>query len=242
MSRSTEPQYADSTWLTLGLVGTLAAFVVLSEYSIWATFLEVDLLQQARTAGVVLDSALAANDRRQALVGGLQLLAFAASAGLFLRWLPRMNRNARALSAQGMAYGPFAAAAWFVVPLFQAWKPFDVLRELYQASHPDHIEHWNRAPVPHLLTLWWTLWLLFQGTVGLALLADLWAESIAQLYTAAWGGAVVGVVAAPLGVAAAIGAWRLHALQRRRYRCTAPLRVRAPWPTRVADETETAPS
>jgi hypothetical protein len=242
MPRSTEPHYTDSTWLTLGLVGTLAAFVVLSEFSIWATFLELDLLQQARTAGVVLESALEANDRRQALVGGLQLLAFVASAGLFLRWLPRMNRNARALSATGMEYGPIAAAAWFVAPVFQAWKPFDVLRELYQASSPDHIDDWRRAPVPHLLTLWWTLWLLFQGTLGVALLADLWARSVAQLYTAAWGGAVVGVVAAPLGVAAAIGAWRLHALQRRRFRCTAPLRVRHPWPTRATDEVETASS
>lgn len=242
MSRSTEPHYIDSTWLTLGLVGTLAAFVVLSEFGIWATFLELDLLQQARTAGVVLDTALAANDRRQAIVGGMQLFTFAASAILFLRWLPRMNRNARALSAAGMEHGPFAAAAWFVAPVFQAWKPFDVLRELYQASHPDHIDDWRRAPVPHLLTLWWTLWLLFQGTVCVALVADLWANSVAQLYAAAWGGAIVGVVAAPLGVAAAIGAWRLHGLQRRRFRCTAPLRVRHPYPTRNVEEAETASS
>lgn len=235
MPRTSEFEYENSTWLTLSLVAALAAFVVLSEFSIWSTFLEVDFLEGVLADGVVRTEEAAANQRRQALVGGFQLLAFFLCAGLFLRWIYTMSSNAHALLAPGLGTRPLAAAGWFLVPGLHLWKPLQVLRELFQASHPEHIEDWRQASVPHLLSLWWTLWLLFQGTLALALIADLWAESVAQLYIAAWGAVITGVVAAPLGIALAICAWRLHALQRSRFHHTAPLRVRQPWPTRSLD-------
>lgn len=230
--------YRDSTYLTLGLVAVLAAFVVLAEVGIWSTFLEIALLERVLDVGHVLTAELAADQDRRALVGGMQLLAFVVAAGLFLRWIHRINANAHALSAAGMRYGPRASVAWFLVPVVQFWKPLDVLRELFRASHPDHIEDWRAAPVPHLLSLWWTLWLSFLLTSALALLADVWAVSPGELYAAAWGTAVAGVVAAPLGVAAAVCVWRLHARQRARFRATAPMRIRQPWPTRAGEDPE----
>lgn len=238
MAGTTVRDYQDSTRLTLGLIAVLAAFVVLAEVGIWSTFLEIALLERALGMGHFLTSELAADQDRRALVGGLQLLTFVVASGLFLRWMHRMSTNAHALSASGMRYGPGASLGWFFVPVLQLWKPLDVLRELFRASHPHHIEDWRTAPVPHLLTLWWTLWLCFLSTSVLALLADVWAVSPGELYAAAWGTAVAGVVAAPLGVAAAVCVWRLHARQRARFRATAPMRIRQPWPTRVGEEPE----
>lgn len=236
MSGRTARAYRDSTRLTLGLIAVLAIFVVLAEVGIWSTFLEIALLERALSTGHMYANELAADENRRALVGGLQLLVFVLAAGLFLRWIHTMNANAHALSASGMRFGPGASVAWFLVPAFQFWKPLDVLRELFRASHPDHIENWQTASVPHLLSLWWTLWLCFLLTSALALLADVWAVSYGELYTAAWGTAVAGVVAAPLGVAAAVSVWRLHARQRARFRVTAPLRIRQPWPTRTGED------
>lgn len=230
--------YKDSTRLTLALIAVLAAFVVLAEVGIWSTFLEIALLERALAVGHFHADELAADQDRRALVGGLQLLVFVVAAGLFLRWIHRMNANAHALSASGMRYGPWASIAWFFVPGFQFWKPLDALRELFRASHPRRIEDWRAASVPHLLSLWWTLWLCFLLTMALALLADVWAVSLGELYAAAWGTAVAGVVAAPLGVAAAVCVWRLHARQRARFRATAPMRIRQPWPTRTGEDPE----
>ena len=238
MSGRTARDYQDSTRLTLGLIAVLAVFVVLAEVGIWSTFLEIALLERALAVGHVYTDELVADENRRALVGGLQLFTFVVAAGLFIRWVHRMSANAHALSAAGMRYGPRGAVAWFFVPGFQLWKPFEALRELFRASHPDHIDDWRAAPAPHLLSLWWTLWLSFLLTTALALLADVWADSFGELYTAAWGTAVTGVVAAPLGVAAAICVWRLYALQRARFRATAPLRVRQPWPTRTGEDLE----
>lgn len=236
MSGRTVRAYRDSTRLTLSLIAVLAVFVVLAEVGIWSTFLEIALLERALSAGHLYANELAADESRRALVGGLQLLVFVVVAGLFLRWIHTMNANAHALSASDMQYGPRASVAWFFAPVFQFWKPLEVLRELFRASHPDHIEDWQAASVPHLLSLWWTLWLCFLLTSALALLADVWAVSHGELYAAAWGTAVAGVVAAPLGVAAAVSVWRLHARQRARFRVTAPLRIRQPWPTRTGED------
>lgn len=240
MARVTAFDYEDSTWLTLGLIGLLAAFVVLAEVGIWSSFLELDLWRRTLERGHFYPAELAADERRRALVGGLQILLFVVSAALFLRWLHRMSRNVRALAATGLRHGPGGAVGWFFVPGVHLRKPLTVVTELFRASHPEFIDDWRQAPVPHLLTLWWTLWVLFQVTVGLALLTDLWARSPQELLVAAWGTAVVGVVAAPLGVATAICAWRLHARQRARFRVTAPLRERKPWPTRTSEEPEPA--
>lgn len=238
MSGSTARAYRDSTRLTLGLIAVLAVFVVLAEVGIWSTFLEVALLERALDAGQVFTDELVADRNRRALVAGLQLFTSVVAVGLFVRWIHRMNANAHALAASGMHYGPRLAVAWFFVPGFQFWRPFEMLRELFRASHPDHIDDWQSAPVPHLLSLWWTLWLSFLLMTALALLADVWAGSLGEQYAASWGTAITGVVAAPLGVAAAISVWRLHALQRARYRVTAPMRIRQPWPTRTSEDLE----
>ena len=240
MSGSAAREYQDSTRLTLGLIAVLAAFVVLAEVGIWSTFLEIDLLRRALAVGHVYEGELVADQNRRGLVGGLQLLAFVVIAGVFVRWIHRMSANAHALAASGMRYGPWGAVVWFFVPGLQFWKPLDVLGELFRASHPDHIEDWETAPVPHILSLWWTLWLSFLLMSALAMLSDVWAGSLGELYMAAWGTAITGVVAAPLGVAVAICAWRLHARQRARYRVTAPMRVRQPWPTRTREDLEPA--
>lgn len=235
MSPRFEGDYRSSIVATLVLIGALAGFVVLSEISIWATFKELDLWENAFARNEFVAHEAAADERRKALTGGFQLFSFVVACVLFIRWLRVMTSNAGALGATGMRFGPRTAVAWWFVPVFHLWKPHQVLHELFQASHPEFLEDWKRAPVSRLLSLWWTLWITFQVTVALALVADLWARSADQLYIAAWGSAILSVFGAPLGIAAAIGAWRLQTLQRARARCTAPLRVRQPWPTRARD-------
>ncbi len=235
---SKEYEYRNTTGLTLSLIACLAAFVVLTEVGIWSNFLQIDLLRQLLRDGHVSGDWMRAGERRQAIVSGLTLLTFVASGAILLFWLNDMSRNARAMGAEGMRYGPLVTVSLFFVPGLHLWKPLEAIQELFRASNPEHIEDWRRASAPHLLSLWWTLWLLYQGTMLIALRADLWARAPEELLTAAWLSTVAGVVAAPLGVATSLWVWRLHAHQRRRYHSTAPLRVRHPWPTRANGDAE----
>ena len=232
MQERFDGEYLSPTAATLLLIGALSVFVVLSEVSIWATFMEIDFWDRTIAENTLVTHEATANGQRKALVDGFHLFFFAVSCLLFFRWLGLMARNARALGAIGMRYGPRSAIAWWFVPIFHLWKPLQVMKELFQASHPDYLDNWPQAPVPRLLSLWWTLWITFQVTLSVAILADVGASTPGQVYMAAWGSAIVSVFAAPLGVAAAIVAWRLRSLQAGRARCTAPMRVRQPWPTR----------
>lgn len=241
-----QPEFTDSydslTTPTLCLVVALAAFVVLSEFGLWAAFRELEVLQTASRQNWIARETVTDDARRQALVGGLLLLTFTTAAGLFLYWIHCASRNARSLGARGMRYGPVAAIAWWFVPVWNLWKPLDVLRELFCASHPDHLDDWKRAPEPpRLLSLHWTLWLLFQFTVGLSLLSDLMAPTLSRLTVSVWLSLIAGVIAPPLAVATCIIAWRLRSLQQERYRRSAPMRVRQPWPTRAGQGSGATP-
>lgn len=234
-----EYEYRNTTGLTLSVIACLAAFIVLAEVGIWSNFLQIDLLRELIREGHVSGDWIRAGERRQAIVSGLTLLTFVASGAVLLFWLNDVSRNARAIGTSGMRFGPLVTIGLFFVPGLHLWKPLEAIQELFRASHPDYgDDDWRRAPVPHLLSLWWTLWLLYQGTMLIALRADLWARAPEEVLTAAWLSTVAGVVAAPLGVATCLWVWRLHALQRRRYHNTAPLRVQRAWPTRANGDAE----
>jgi len=104
------------------------------------------------------------------LVGLAYVAAFVVCVVLFCVWVYRANRNARALGAEGMEYTPGLAVGWFFVPLFNLFKPYFAVREIYQASDPDAgiaeepgaalSTHWSNAPVAPQLKLWWLAWIL----------------------------------------------------------------------------------
>ena len=73
-------------------------------------------------------------------------------------WTHRANRNARALGATHLQFTPGWAVGWFFIPIANLWKPRQVMREIWHASHdprggPDET-------TPALVSNWWTLWLV----------------------------------------------------------------------------------
>src|SRR5437868_6687462 len=64
------------------------------------------------------------------LVSGLvTILVFIITGVLFLRWIHRANRNARALGAQGMRFTPGWAVGWYFIPIASLWKPYQAMKE-----------------------------------------------------------------------------------------------------------------
>ncbi len=91
------------------------------------------------------------------LVGLFQFLVFVVTGVTFLKWIHRANFNARALGAQGMVFTPGWSVGWYFIPFANLWKPFQAMKEIWQAS--QNPASWPTQPVPSLLTNWWTLWL-----------------------------------------------------------------------------------
>ncbi|MFC1747111.1 DUF4328 domain-containing protein [Candidatus Neomarinimicrobiota bacterium] len=142
--------------LLLLLLITLAALV-----SSWLEFTVYD----GRLAGQYTEQTFQAlktsSDARQGLIGLLQLLLMVISTGFLLNWTYRANGNLHALHVKGLQFSPKWAMGWFIIPVLNLWKPYPVLKELWQASHgsPD----WRWQPVSILIPVWWLLWLGFLG-------------------------------------------------------------------------------
>ncbi len=85
---------------------------------------------------------------------------------LVLVWTHRANYNARQLGAADMAFSPGWAVGWHFVPIAWFWKPYQAMREIWQASVSP--SSWKRQAGSPLLVWWWGLWILTRWGVFVA--------------------------------------------------------------------------
>ena len=136
--------------LLIGLVAIAAIF------SIFAMFGQVDLLQRIENGENVTFAEAAASDNLVASAGGFYLLAFIASLVVYLVWINRSVRNLGRVRSgdpsQPLRFTPGWAVGWHFVPFMNLFRPFQVMRELYQESNPvrqgSSVVGW-----------WWGVWL-----------------------------------------------------------------------------------
>ena len=124
-------------------------------------------------------SAAEASDARQGVVGIAQFVTFIVSGILILRWIHRVNWNARALGAQNLQFTPGWAIGWYFVPVMNLWKPYQAMKEIWRASVDP--ANWHAAAAPALIGFWWFFWIVSSvlGNVSFRLMMR--AESIDQL-------------------------------------------------------------
>jgi hypothetical protein len=75
-------------------------------------------------------------------------------------FMPRANRNARSFGARGLEFTPRWAAGFFFVPVASLWKPYQAMKEIWQASDPAPGGAWQGAAVSALLPAWWATYIL----------------------------------------------------------------------------------
>ena len=89
-----------------------------------------------------------------AMVEGVALIASMVTVAM---WIYRVNANAHSF-ADGLSITAGWDVGWFFVPFANLWKPFEGVKETWQASH-DPVD-WPLVPVPALLRVWWGCWLV----------------------------------------------------------------------------------
>lgn len=85
-----------------------------------------------------------------------QLLALLVSITLVGRWIMRVNANAHTVS-DTVSMSPGWNVGYFFVPIMNFWKPFQGVRESWQASVAPHDPASVAAPA--MMRWWWGLWL-----------------------------------------------------------------------------------
>ncbi|MCW3848445.1 DUF4328 domain-containing protein [Sphingomonas sp. LB-2] len=73
---------------------------------------------------------------------------------IFSVWIYRAGANLLAAGFEDLEFTPGARIWWFAVPIACLFKPFQGMRELWNASHRQ-----DYADNHSLITSWWLLWL-----------------------------------------------------------------------------------
>lgn len=200
MSEAYLEDYRDLSGLAGLLKAVLGAFVLICAVGLRFGWLEIDLLRRIQAGGSFTEAEAIASDSRQATIGLLYFVVFLATAVLFLRWTYLSNKNARALGSSDMEFTPGWSAGWYFVPIFWLWKPYQALKETFKASHPDSGEHWQEAPHPGIMPIWWSLWLI-SAFLGQAIFrTSQSAETIDEFLASSWIVWVSDAVEIPLGI------------------------------------------
>lgn len=194
----TEPKgddggFKDPTKLTRVTVWLLYAGITIAVVAIISNFMEYQFLADVQD-GVYANAQAQAeadgktSDRRQSVVSAAAVILFVASGIAILTWIYRANCNARQLGAANLRFEPVWTVAWYFIPVANFWKPYQVMREIWQTS--VNAAHWDAQKVSLFLPCWWTLWLisnaLEQAAYRTAKRADdlesfLFANSVAQV-------------------------------------------------------------
>ena len=68
-------------------------------------------------------------------VGWVDLVLAIVTGTTFLLWIYRSNKNLRALSGESMTFTPGWSVGWYFIPIVCLWKPYQVMKEIWNVSH-----------------------------------------------------------------------------------------------------------
>jgi hypothetical protein len=134
----------------------------------------------------------------------LDLVALVSSVMLVWRWIWRAHANLFAADIKYLDYTPSWSVGWFFVPIAHLFKPFQAMRELWNASHGARDTF--TAPAPALLVTWWAAWIA-GNLVDNASLQMYWRgdlDVVRYSYAA-------GALGSALSVVAAVCLWQIIA-------------------------------
>ncbi|MEX2286862.1 MAG: DUF4328 domain-containing protein [Planctomycetaceae bacterium] len=190
----------------------MAIYVLMTIVSIGSSLLQLSVLNQLKAGVDVPEEILQMNDLREFVIAITFMGVFIALAICFLRWVYRANRNAQALVRSPLTISPGWSVGWYFVPIMNLFKPYQAVKEIWQASTPA-VADWRKAPVSPIVGFWWTFWILdniaSQASVRLSFRAD----DVSELITSTGvdiGSSAIGI---PSAVLALLLVRNLHNMQ-----------------------------
>jgi len=159
------PLHTPARWATVLLIATLAMAWV----AVGVDLAELRLLLRATSGSHVALETREAQLTTNEILLWIQGTLFVATAVAFLAWLFQARANLRAFGVRRLSYSRGWVVWGFFVPLVNLFRPYQVIREVWQGSDPQSHDDfsWRSLPVSKLLPAWWVL---FVGWVVLQLM------------------------------------------------------------------------
>lgn len=154
--------------------GFLIATLVVTVFSVLSGLLQIELLSRlGRGSGFESEEATMITGM-QGFFGFLYSLLSLGTAVPFLIWFHRLHKNLPSLGQTGLIFTPGWAVGFFFVPIFNLYRPFQAMREVWHGSDPERLELdsasggpeiRSRFDTPPLVGWWWGLYII-PGIIG----------------------------------------------------------------------------
>jgi len=158
--------------LTKTLCVLLKINIAIMAVAILAGFYQYNTLSNL-LSGVEPDEIFLPSDVVTAGVGLIQSVLAIILGITFLRWIYRTNKNLHAFSGERMTFTPGWSVGWYFIPIANLFKPYQVMKEIWQISHK------NRAATLSIIGWWWALWFISNVLGRLVVKLILQADDIA---------------------------------------------------------------
>jgi Domain of unknown function (DUF4328) len=170
--------------LHVALVASLVLAIIMFAF-------EIAELAGAFTVSSDPDVELTAIEGLYALVAIALTIVAVTTIILWCMWLHRAARNIVDSELTAFGFTPAWAVGWHFIPFANLFKPFEVMREIWNASvgHMDALDQ----PEP-LVTRWWATWLSSSILGNISLRLSLNAETADAIYWATAIGAVSSIL------------------------------------------------
>jgi hypothetical protein len=151
---------------TRGTFRWLSPLVIVSSAAAWVAvgfdIAEIRLLARLEM-GLATASEKAAHIVTGRVVFQIQMTLLAATAIAFMTWLYRCRANLRAFGTRHLRFPRNWAVFGFLIPVVNLVRPYQVVREVWQASDPSttHPLDWMTVKTPLLLRAWWGTFVAF---------------------------------------------------------------------------------
>ncbi len=150
--------FRDSGRLTRWLVILLGINIALAATSAASGLVDVKLWMDFQAGIALTPEQSELHELRQQIVASLYAVETIVLIVVFCFWIYRANYNARRLGAADMKFTPGWAVGWYFIPIFFLWKPYQAMKEIWQAS--ANPARWQDEPRGSILPPWWTFFLL----------------------------------------------------------------------------------
>lgn len=140
-----------AVWICLGLFGSSAILALVTGVGAGSSG------QSLLEGWNAVDEPLTRND----VLEGVEGLSVVASAIAVCFFLPQANRNCRALTGRSLRFTPASTVWWFLVPFMNLIRPYQAVKEIWQAGLADREETWFLTSAPAVMRLWWAAWIAF---------------------------------------------------------------------------------
>jgi hypothetical protein len=151
---------------TRGTFRWLSGLVIASTAVAWVVvgfdIAEAQLFER-QEIGLATADEKAAHSVVREVVLETQLGLLAATAIAFMTWLYRCRANLRAFGTRHLRYSRNWAVFGFLIPLLNLVRPYQVAREVWQASDPRTTDPfaWKELKTPLLVRAWWGTFVCF---------------------------------------------------------------------------------